>query len=74
MCSHYEAPSPHLVAEAFGVAPFEQGRLDLWPGYIGPFLRSLDGRAEDEESPAAMCNDLQSKWPRPAIIAFFDRD
>ncbi|MHB9451100.1 hypothetical protein BKM09_013695 [Pseudomonas amygdali pv. morsprunorum] len=20
------------------------------------------------------CNDLQSKWPRPAIIAFFDRD
>ncbi|WP_225694384.1 hypothetical protein [Pseudomonas savastanoi] len=22
----------------------------------------------------ARCNDLQSKWPRPAIIAFFDRD
>ncbi|BBI44196.1 hypothetical protein BV360_05597 [Pseudomonas syringae pv. actinidiae] len=22
----------------------------------------------------ANCNDLQSKWPRPAIIAFFDRD
>ncbi len=20
------------------------------------------------------CNDLQSKWPRPAIIEFFDRD
>ncbi|AQX62545.1 hypothetical protein B1F85_31595 (plasmid) [Pseudomonas syringae pv. actinidiae] len=22
----------------------------------------------------AKCNDLQSKWPRAAIIAFFDRD
>ncbi|RMM96777.1 hypothetical protein ALQ69_03942 [Pseudomonas savastanoi pv. glycinea] len=21
-----------------------------------------------------ICNDLQSKWPRPAVIAFFDRD
>ncbi|AVB19407.1 SOS response-associated peptidase [Pseudomonas avellanae] len=54
MCSHYEAPPPYLVAEAFGLAPFEQSRLDLWPGYIGPYLRSPDGRAEDEESPAAM--------------------
>ncbi|WP_057426442.1 hypothetical protein [Pseudomonas syringae] len=24
--------------------------------------------------PEPSCNDLQSKWPRPAIIAFFDRD
>lgn len=54
MCSHYEAPSPHQVAEAFGVAPFDQGRLDLWPGHLGPFLRSADGRAEDNESPEAM--------------------
>ncbi|KPW36266.1 Orf14 [Pseudomonas coronafaciens pv. atropurpurea] len=54
MCSHYEAASPHQVAEAFGVAPFDQGRLDLWPGYIGPFLRRPDGHAEDNESLAAM--------------------
>ncbi|RMM26513.1 Orf14 [Pseudomonas syringae pv. pisi] len=54
MCSHYEAPTPHQVAEAFGVALFDQGRLDLWPGYIGPFLRRPDGRAEDDESTAAM--------------------
>ncbi|RMM78772.1 hypothetical protein ALQ71_200204 [Pseudomonas coronafaciens pv. striafaciens] len=54
MCSHYEAPSPHQIAEAFGVAPFDQGRLDLWPGYLGPFLCSADGRVEDNESPAAM--------------------
>lgn len=29
MCSHYEAPSPHQVAEAFGVELFDQGRLDF---------------------------------------------
>ncbi|RMV57172.1 hypothetical protein ALP08_05014, partial [Pseudomonas syringae pv. pisi] len=54
MCSHYEAPSPHQVAEVFGVALFDQGRLDLWPGYIGPFLRCPDGRANDNDSPATM--------------------
>ncbi|MBI6907063.1 SOS response-associated peptidase [Pseudomonas palleroniana] len=50
MCSHYEAPSPQRVAETFGVEPFEQGKLQLYPGYTGPFIR----RAEhvDDESPA----------------------
>nr|QOU99676.1 hypothetical protein [Pseudomonas syringae pv. actinidiae] len=33
MCSHYEAPTPHQVADAFGVALFDQGGLDLWPAY-----------------------------------------
>eukprot|EP01132_Coremiostelium_polycephalum_P020234 gene20234-24046_t len=52
MCSHYEAPSPQRVAETFGVEPFEQGKLQLYPGYTGPFIR----RAEhvDEESPALL--------------------
>ncbi|KPB15717.1 Unknown protein sequence [Pseudomonas syringae pv. syringae] len=27
-----------------------------------------------DEMGLAICNDLQSKWRRPAIIAFFDRD
>lgn len=54
MCSHYEAPSPQQVAEAFGVALFDQGRLDLWPGYIGPFLRRPDGRADDSDFPTTM--------------------
>ncbi|KPX48655.1 hypothetical protein ALO37_200124 [Pseudomonas savastanoi pv. glycinea] len=54
MCSHYEAPSSHQVAEAFGVALFDQGRLDLWPGYIGLFLRRPDRRAEDNDSSATM--------------------
>ncbi|KPB76564.1 Unknown protein sequence [Pseudomonas amygdali pv. lachrymans] len=25
-------------------------------------------------TPGTTCDGLQSKWPRPAIIAFFDRD
>ena len=54
MCSHYEAPSPHQVAEAFGVELFDQGRPDLWPGYIGPFMRRPDGRAGDNDSSATM--------------------
>lgn len=39
MCSHYEAPAPQLVAETFGIDLYEQGKLDLWPGYFGPFIR-----------------------------------
>ncbi|WNZ81507.1 SOS response-associated peptidase [Pseudomonas sp. P105] len=38
MCSHYEGPTPSQLAATFGVEA-AQGKLDLWPGYIGPFLR-----------------------------------
>lgn len=53
MCSHYEAPSPEQLSQAFGVEPYEQGKLDLWPGYIGPFIRRLaHADAHDEAGPA----------------------
>lgn len=39
MCSHYEAPPPQKVADTFGITVYEQGKLDLWPSYLGPFLR-----------------------------------
>lgn len=54
MCSHYEAPSPHQVAETFDVTPFEQGKLDLWPGYLGPFLLHPNVRTEEDETTAAL--------------------
>lgn len=41
MCSHYEAPTPSQLAAAFGINNDHQGKLDLWPGYMGPFLRPL---------------------------------
>ena len=49
MCSHYEAPAPQRVAETFGVEPFEQGKLDLYPGYTGPFIRRAE-LVDDESS------------------------
>lgn len=49
MCSHYEAPAPQLVIETFGVEPFEQGKLELYPGYTGPFIRRAE-HVDDESS------------------------
>ncbi|WP_278405959.1 hypothetical protein [Pseudomonas rhodesiae] len=42
MCSQYEAPSPQRVAETFGVEPFEQGMLELYPTYSGPSIRRAE--------------------------------
>ncbi|CEG51015.1 DUF159 family protein [Stutzerimonas nosocomialis] len=39
MCSRYEAPTPGRLREEFGVEFDAQGKLELWPGYAGPFLR-----------------------------------
>ncbi|MDX9668621.1 SOS response-associated peptidase [Pseudomonas sp. P5_152] len=47
MCSHYEAPTAEQLGLAFTTEPFVQGRLDLWPGYIGPFIRRAN-EANDE--------------------------
>lgn len=50
MCSHYEAPTQDQLAPAFGVESDRQWKLDLWPGYIGPFLRrSIDQVEQSEE-------------------------
>lgn len=51
MCSHYEAPTTEQLGQAFGVKPFEQGKLDLWPGYSGPFLRNLKEPESPDEAP-----------------------
>jgi putative SOS response-associated peptidase YedK len=41
MCSHYQAvKEAERYARAFGVPPpLESGKHDLWPGYMGSFLR-----------------------------------
>ena len=39
MCSHYEAPSAALLHRAFGVTLNTPAQTDLWPGYVGPFIR-----------------------------------
>jgi putative SOS response-associated peptidase YedK len=50
MCSHYEAPTLYELASAFGIEGESQGKLDLWPGYLGPFLRRPD-RDDDQDEP-----------------------
>ncbi|MEA9996442.1 SOS response-associated peptidase family protein [Pseudomonas sp. AA4] len=52
MCSHYEAPTQSQLALTFGIEFNEQGKLDLWPGYFGPFIRrSGHTDPQDEASP-----------------------
>lgn len=52
MYSHYEAPAPQRVAETFGIEPFEQGKLELYPGYTGLFIRQVEHVDVDADSPA----------------------
>lgn len=51
MCSHYEAPGAAELESAFGAKLDEQAQLDLWPGYVGPFIRS-SGVADDGDEAA----------------------
>ncbi|SIQ99427.1 SOS response-associated peptidase [Aquipseudomonas alcaligenes] len=48
MCSHYEAPSPERLKQAFGVAVAPGAQIELWPGYRGSFLRELEGEIQAE--------------------------
>lgn len=52
MCSHYEAPSPSRLRNAFGLTFDSQEKIDLWPGYVGPFIRKPTGiDPHDEAAP-----------------------
>ena len=54
MCSHYQAiKEQEKYHKHFGVLPPpEGGKLDLWPGYLGPFIRKhLHADAGDEAVP-----------------------
>lgn len=50
MCSHYEASDPRQTTLAFGVELYEQSKLDLWPGYHGPFVRGTDNAENLDDS------------------------
>lgn len=54
MCAHYEGvPDPKAYAEIFlACAPPEFGKADLWPGYLGSFIRrNPHGNAGDAAVP-----------------------
>ncbi|MDF2792316.1 MAG: hypothetical protein K0S85_69 [Pseudomonas orientalis] len=48
MCSHYEAPTAAQLRMVFGLALAEQTTADLWPGYLGPFIRAIDADQDGE--------------------------
>lgn len=49
MCSHFEAPSKTQLEEAFGEVGQLPLKLDLWPGYEGPFVRLSEGEEGESE-------------------------
>lgn len=52
MCSHYQAlKEREKFLKVFGVEPpLEEGKLDMWPGYLGPFIRKHPHAAVDDEA------------------------
>lgn len=50
MCSHYEAPTSQQLLDAFGVAPDGPTQTELWPGYMGPFIRLPHDEDPDDEA------------------------
>lgn len=46
MCSHYQAPKEReRYLRPFGVEPpLEPGKLDMWPGYLGTFIRRHESK------------------------------
>ena len=51
MCSHYEAPENDRLLAGFGVAPDSQMPIDLWPMYMGPFIRLRDEGSVGDDLP-----------------------
>lgn len=56
MCSHYQAlKERERYIRAFGVEPpVEPGKVDLWLGYMGSFIRSHPYRTVGDESVPAI--------------------
>ena len=48
MCSRYEAPTTEQLQASFGLSPSDPIQTELWPGYVGPFLRRTSPEAESE--------------------------
>lgn len=48
MCSHYGAPEKARLHNAFADAPEAEYPTDMWPTYLGPFVRLRSSDARDE--------------------------
>lgn len=74
MCSHYEAPTSQQLLDAFGVAPEGPTQTELWPTYMGPFIRlpiasdPHDGAAPEFEALAGIFG-LLPFWAKDTKLA-----
>ena len=53
MCSRYEAPGPAQLVATFGVTVDDPVKAELWPGYVGAFIRQPQD-SEPDDDPARM--------------------
>lgn len=69
MCSRYEAPAPAELVAAFGTKLVEPVQAELWPGYVGPFIRRLqEGDSEDGQP------GLEAKAGVFGLLPFWAKD
>jgi putative SOS response-associated peptidase YedK len=52
MCSHFEAPDLDRLRDVYGAVPDQKYELDIWPGYVGPFLRLHSPDHQDDGQPS----------------------
>jgi len=69
MCSHYEAPENERLLAGFGVAPDSQLPIDLWPTYIGPFIRLRHEEAREDDLP-----ELEALTGQFGLLPFWAKD
>ena len=73
MCSRYEAPSRDRLLDAFQVAPDAETKTELWPTYVGAFLRASqfegEGKAPRDFEALAGVFGLLPFWAKDAKLA-----
>lgn len=51
MCSRYEAPSAAQIQDFFGLDLDQPTQTELWPTYVGPFIRSVAESEDPDQEP-----------------------
>ncbi|MDD4978735.1 MAG: SOS response-associated peptidase [Gallionella sp.] len=71
MCSHYETVNDlQSLKSHFTVAEVpEIGRLDLWPGYLGPFIKNQESSSEGARHALLGSFGLVPHWASDTKIA-----
>ncbi|SBW84510.1 hypothetical protein PVE_R2G0484 [Pseudomonas veronii 1YdBTEX2] len=69
MCSHYEAPTEERLLAGFGVATTDPYQHDLWPTYLGPFIRLRCSEANDD-----VPRELEAQVGQFGLLPFWAKD